>query len=292
MSIITCLQANPAAFALAMGVTGLVIGSFLNVVIHRLPKMMENDWRAQCAELMRQEPTHHQNPGPYNLAHPRSHCPHCGHPIGPFENIPIISYLLQGGRCRACNKAISVRYPIVELASGILAATVAWYYGFGTQALLAALLSWALISLSFIDLDTGYLPDSITVPGLWLGLASNFFGTFASLEASVLGAMGGYLTLWTVYHAFKLATGKEGMGYGDFKLLAMLGAWMGWQLLPVVIILSSIMGSLVGITVVLSRGKDRDTRIPFGPYLACAGWIALLWGRDISDLYLHSTGVG
>lgn len=278
---------NPAVLALAMGFIGLIVGSFLNVVIHRLPQMLEQDWRAQCAELLGQ-----QAPGRevrYTLAYPRSHCPHCGHILGWFENIPLLSYLWQGGKCTECHAPISLRYPLVELTSGLLAAVVAWRYGWGGQVVGALLLSWALIVLSSIDIEHQLLPDSITLPFLWLGLLFNLYGLYTDLESSVVGAMAGYLILWGVYKCFKAVTGKEGMGYGDFKLLAMLGAWMGWQSLPLVIILSSLVGALIGIGLTVFKSRDKDQPIPFGPYLACAGWIALLWGNDITGAYLQWT---
>lgn len=284
--ILSFLQSSPTAFALCMGVLGLIIGSFLNVVIHRLPKMMEREWRTQCEELAGTAPAK-DTAERYNLMHPRSRCPHCGHAIAAWENIPVLSYLIQRGRCTGCSQRISLRYPVVELATAALLMTVAWHYGFGWQAFGAAVLSCALLAVSVIDIDQQLLPDSITLPVLWLGIALNLFGTYTSLHNSVIGAMAGYLSLWLVYMAFKLATGKEGMGYGDFKLLALLGAWAGWQILPVVIILSSLVGAVVGIALIVVKSHDRSVPIPFGPYLACAGWIALLWGNSITHVYLQ-----
>lgn len=274
-------------FALSMGLLGLIVGSFLNVVIHRLPKMMEQDWRAQCAELLGQKcgaPEAER----YTLAYPHSHCPHCGHSLSWRENIPVVSYLLQGGRCIACHAPIALRYPVVELISGLLAAVVGWQYGLGWPMIGALLLTWALIVLSWIDIEHQLLPDTITVPFLWLGLCANLYGLYTDLESSVLGAMVGYLLLWGVYQIFKIVTGKEGMGYGDFKLLAMLGAWLGWQSLPIIIILSSFVGASIGIGLTVFKSRDKDQPIPFGPYLACAGWIALLWGDAITGLYLQT----
>lgn len=274
--------------ALAAGLLGLCVGSFLNVVIHRLPKMMENDWRIQCAELRGEEaiPTEM-----LSLAKPRSRCPSCGHRISALENIPLISYLLiLRGKCSGCGTAISARYPIVEALTGLLSAYAAWHFGPTAQAAGALLLLWALIALSGIDLDTQLLPDSITLPLLWLGLAFNLWTTYCDLPSAVIGAMAGYLALWSVFWLFKLVTGKEGMGYGDFKLLAALGAWFGWQMLPAIILLSSIVGAAVGITLIAAARHGRNIPIPFGPYLAAAGVIALFWGQPITRTYLGMIG--
>ncbi len=274
--------------ALAAGLLGLCVGSFLNVVIHRLPKMMENDWRIQCAELRGEEaiPTEM-----LSLAKPRSRCPSCGHRISALENIPLISYLLiLRGKCSGCGTAISARYPIVEALTGLLSAYAAWHFGPTAQAAGALLLLWALIALSGIDLDTQLLPDSITLPLLWLGLAFNLWTTYCDLPSAVIGAMAGYLALWSVFWLFKLVTGKEGMGYGDFKLLAALGAWLGWQMLPAIILLSSIVGAAVGITLIAAARHGRNIPIPFGPYLAAAGVIALFWGQQITRTYLGMIG--
>ena len=262
---------------------GLCVGSFLNVVIHRLPKMLEREWRAQCAELAGAEPPEAQ---PYNLVVPRSACPGCGRPIPAAQNIPLLSWFLLRGRCAACGSRISARYPVVELAGGMVAAYAALRYGPTLAALGAMLFCWSLIALTAIDLDTQMLPDDITLPLLWTGLAFNLDATFARLGPAVIGAIAGYLTLWSVYWGFKLVTGKEGMGYGDFKLLAAIGAWLGWQMLPLVILLSSIVGALVGIALIAFAGHGRDKPIPFGPYLAVAGAIALLWGKDIAGRWL------
>jgi len=291
VQILSFLQNEPTAFALCMGLLGLILGSFLNVVIHRLPKMMERDWRAQCAELAGAAPAGGAGER-YDLFYPRSRCPHCDHAIPAWENIPVVSYLIQRGRCTACGQHISLRYPVVEVATAALLMTVAGHYGFGWQALGASVLSCALLALSAIDIDQQLLPDAITLPLLWLGIGFNLFGTYASLHDSVIGAMTGYLSLWLVYMAFKLATGKEGMGYGDFKLLALLGAWAGWQALPVIIILASLVGAVLGIALIVVKSRDRSVPIPFGPYLACAGWIALLWGHGITQAYLQWTMPG
>ena len=271
-------------FSVACGVLGLLVGSFLNVVIYRLPKMLDNDWRCQCAELRGEEAPPSE---PLTLAHPRSRCPHCGHPITALENIPIVSWLALRGKCSACRAPISPRYPIIEAASGILSAFAATHFGFGWAVAGALLLIWSLIALTFIDVDTQYLPDSITLPLLWLGLLFNLYGTYGDLPSAVIGAMAGYLSLWSIYWAFKLATGKEGMGYGDFKLLAALGAWLGWQTLPLVVLLSSLVGALVGIALIVLAKHGRNVPIPFGPYLATAGLIALFWGRDLTQAYLR-----
>lgn len=258
----------------------------MNVVIHRLPKMLEQQWQAQCAELLEQPLPNAKLPV-FNLVTPRSRCPACGHAISALENIPVVSYLALRGRCRECGTRISARYPAVELLCGFLTGAVAWHFGFGIAAAGAMLLGWALVALCFIDFEHQLLPDNITLPFVWLGLGFNMLGVFASLESAVIGAVAGYLSLWSVYHLFKLATGKEGMGYGDFKLLAMLGAWLGWQVLPVVILLSSLVGACVGLGLIALRSHDRDIPIPFGPYLAVAGWIAMLWGHDLIAWYLR-----
>lgn len=276
-------QASPGAFAVACGVLGLMVGSFLNVVIHRLPKVLERGWRAQCAELRGEQPP--ETPA-YNLVTPRSGCPHCGHRITALENIPVVSYLWLKGRCSACGKSIGSRYPVVEALAGVLSAYAAWHFGFGAAAAGALLFLWAMIALTFIDVDTQLLPDNITLPLMWTGLAFNLGGVFTDLSSAVIGAMAGYLVLWTIYWAFKLATGKEGMGYGDFKLLAAIGAWLGWKLLPVVILLSSVVGAAVGIALIVAARHGRNVPIPFGPYLAGGGVIALFWGQALTRAYL------
>jgi leader peptidase (prepilin peptidase)/N-methyltransferase len=277
------LLQQPAYFALVAAVLGLCVGSFLNVAIHRLPKMMERQWRAECAELAGEFAPAAER---YNLVLPRSACPHCGHAITATENIPVISWLLLRGKCSACGAPISARYPAVELLSGLLSGYVAWHFGFGAAACGALLFVWAMIALTFIDIDTFFLPDSITLPLLWLGLLFNLGATYAALPAAVIGAAAGYLSLWSVYWAFKWATGKEGMGYGDFKLLAAIGAWLGWAQLPLVILLSAMAGAAIGIAMIVFAGRDRARPIPFGPYLAIAGVIALLHGEAITRAYL------
>ncbi len=251
--------------------------------------MMENDWKQQCYELLELDDSkHNKNKPNINLITPRSHCPECKHQISAFENVPVISYLFLKGKCSNCKNKISVRYPLIEITSGISAVIVAYHFGVSTQTLFALFLTWSLISLSMIDFDTQYLPDDITLPLLWLGIIINIFGIFTDLESSVLGAVFGYGTLWSVYIIFKLVTGKEGMGHGDFKLLAVLGAWLGWQSLPLIIILSSLVGAVIGISLMVFKSHDRNTAIPFGPYLAIAGWISMLWGSYMMSAYLNA----
>jgi leader peptidase (prepilin peptidase)/N-methyltransferase len=275
--------------AAAAGVLGLCVGSFLNVVIHRLPKMMEQEWHGQCAELRGE--TLPPAAEPLSLAKPRSRCPDCGHQITAIENIPLISYLLiLRGKCSGCKAPISPRYPIIEALTGLLSAYVAWHFGPTLQAVGALALIWSLIALAAIDLDTQLLPDTITLPLLWLGLGFNLWATYTDLSSAVVGAMLGYLALWSVFWLFKLATGKEGMGYGDFKLLAALGAWLGWSMLPAIILLSSVVGAAVGITLIVAARHGRNVPIPFGPYLAAAGGIALFWGESITRSYLGLIG--
>ncbi len=282
--LIQLLQSSPLLFIVLCGVAGLLVGSFLNVVIHRVPKMLEREWKAQCAELNGMEV---EDAPRYNLIVPSSACPHCGHRIGALENIPVISYLILRGKCKECNAHISLRYPIVESVSGLLCAYSAWHFGFGAAAVAALLYVWALIALTFIDFDTQMLPDMITLPLLWLGLLFNLSDLFVSLQDAVIGAIAGYLLLWAVYWLFKFATGKEGMGYGDFKLLAAVGAWLGWKMLPLVILLSSLVGAVVGIVLIVAAGRGRNTPIPFGPYLAGGGLIALFWGQSLTQNYLQ-----
>ena len=280
------LLADPAVFALAAGLLGLTVGSFLNVVIHRLPIMMERDWALQCAELRGETPPAFE---PLTLAKPRSRCPQCGHPIAALENIPIISWVLLRGRCKGCAAPISLRYPLIEALTGLMFGLAAWHFGFSAAGLGALVLVAALIALTGIDFDTQLLPDDITLPLLWIGLALNAFSVYTDLKSAVIGAMAGYLALWTVYWGFKLTTGKEGMGYGDFKLLAALGAWLGWQMLPLTILLSSLVGAAVGIGLMVFARHNRNVPIPFGPYLAAAGIIALIWGKPLTRAYLGAS---
>jgi leader peptidase (prepilin peptidase)/N-methyltransferase len=287
MTFAEFFAANPVFLAVTALAFGLVIGSFLNVVIYRLPIMMETEWTQQCLELLELEESRSDvsDLPRFNLAIPNSHCPKCKHEISALENIPVFSWLLQAGKCRHCKTSISPRYPIIETITGIISALVAYKYGYTwlTPALL--LLCWSLIVLTMIDFDHQLLPDDITLPLLWLGLLVNSMEMITTLESAVWGAIAGYGILWGVYWMFKLITGKEGMGYGDFKLLGALGAWMGWQVLPMIILLSSLVGAVVGISLIVILGRDKNVPIPFGPYLASAGFIALLWNDSLTALY-------
>ncbi|EIK95169.1 type IV pilus prepilin peptidase PilD [Pseudomonas sp. M47T1] len=282
------LATSPVAFTLCALILGLVVGSFLNVIIHRLPKMMERDWIAQARDILGL-PAEPEGPR-YNLMLPASACPHCEHKIRAWENIPVVSWLALKGQCSHCKAPISKRYPLVELASGLLSAFVAWHFGFGWAAGAMMLLAWGLLAMSIIDADHQLLPDTLVLPLLWLGLIVNAFGLFATLPDALWGAVAGYLALWLVFWLFKLVTGKEGMGHGDFKLLAMLGAWGGWQVLPLTILLSSLVGAILGVILLRLRNAAHSTPIPFGPYLAIAGWIALLWGGQITASYMQFAG--
>lgn len=283
MSMFDLMQESQIFLITVVAVFGLMVGSFLNVVIYRLPKMMERNWQQQCAEL-RGEPV--SALPPFTIVTPRSACPNCQHKIAFWENIPILSYLILRGRCRKCAVRISVRYPLVEAFTAAMSAFVAWHFGFGWLLLPALIFIWALIALAAIDIDTQYLPDDITLPLLWFGILVNTHNGFASLHAAVFGAVIGYLSLWTIYWIFKLTTGKEGMGYGDFKLLAAIGAWLGWAQLPLVILLSSFVGAIVGIGLIVAAKLNKNVMIPFGPYLAGGALIALFWGQDITRAYL------
>jgi leader peptidase (prepilin peptidase) / N-methyltransferase len=306
-------------FSAFVGLIGLLVGSFLNVVIYRLPIMMRRDWWNECLEYLRTtlpDKVQHANDNnssehlqqaldhivlhdsstalqeqPFNLVLPLSRCSACKTEIKPYQNIPVISYIVLKGRCGQCRQPISMRYPAIEVFTFLVSVVIAWHFGCTMQTLAALILSWSLIALSFIDIDEQLLPDSITLPVLWLGLLLSLFDVFADTYASIIGAVAGYLVLWSVYHLFKLATGKEGMGYGDFKLLALLGAWLGWQYLPVIILLSSLVGAIIGSLLIILGGRDRNLAIPFGPYLAAAGFIALLWGKQINQLYLSVVGL-
>ncbi|ROR29699.1 prepilin peptidase [Inmirania thermothiophila] len=286
MGDIELLAASPGLLALAAAVLALPVGSFLNVVVHRLPVMLMRRWQAECAELRGEPAPRHE---PYDLARPRSRCPQCGHPIRARDNIPILSYLVLRGRCAHCGGRIPLRYPLLEALTALASALVAWRFGWSVQTAAALALTWALLALAFIDLEHQILPDPLTLPLLWFGLLLATGGVFVDLQSAVLGAVAGYLSLWLVYHLFRLATGKEGMGYGDFKLLAMLGAWLGWQMLPLIILLSSVVGAAAGIALMALGRHARGTPMPFGPFLAAAGWIALLWGDALVALYLGPT---
>lgn len=276
------LQETPIFFISLCAIIGLMVGSFLNVVIHRLPKMMERTWHQQCAELQGKDvevlPI-------YNIATPRSMCPNCRHKISALENIPVLSYLFLRGRCTQCRQKVSLRYPIVEILTSFLSGYVAWHFGFGLITIAALIFVWSMIVLAAIDFDTQLLPDDITLPLLWLGLLINLNNGFTNIQSAVVGAVIGYLILWSIYWGFKLTTGKEGMGYGDFKLLAAIGAWFGWSMLPLVILLSSLAGAIIGVGLMLLSRHKRDNPIPFGPYLAIGGVVALFWGNQINHAY-------
>ena len=275
--------AHPAVFPWLCLALGLCIGSFLNVVIYRLPKIMQRDWEVQCAEMRGEKPAEQEA---FDLVRPRSRCPACAQPITALQNIPLASYLALGGKCAACGVRISPRYPLIEAVSGLAGAYGALHFGFGLAAFAAMAFLWCMIALACIDFDTQLLPDSITLPLLWAGLLLNLGATFADLHAAVIGATAGYLSLWSVYWGFRIATGKEGMGFGDFKLLAAIGAWLGWQMLPLVVLASSLVGAIVGISLMLFAKHGRNVPIPFGPYLAVAGAVALFWGKPLTHAYL------
>jgi leader peptidase (prepilin peptidase)/N-methyltransferase len=286
MDLLRLIEASPVLFGIACGILGLLVGSFLNVVIYRLPIMINRAWTLECNELQGHPGSGNAEQTPFNLIVPASSCPHCQRPIKAVENIPVLSYLFLSGRCAGCGTAIPGRYPAIELVTALLSTVVALHFGFGIEALAALAFTWALIPLFMIDFDHQLLPDSITLPLLWAGLLLSLFGVFVDSATSIIGAAAGYLSLWSVYHLFRLLTGKEGMGYGDFKLLAAIGAWVGWQQLPVVILFSSVVGAFIGIALILLRGRDHNQPMPFGPFLAAAGWLTLLWGQDIIGLYL------
>ncbi len=297
--MINLLQASPALFTGVIFLLGLLVGSFLNVVIHRLPIMMQRGWRQECRTLFPAElGSAADDEQPYNLVAPRSACPSCGHAISALENIPLLSYLVLRGKCRGCGVSIGLRYPLVELTCGIASAVVAWHFGFGWETAAALLLTWSLLALTMIDFDHQLLPDSITLPLLWIGLGLSLFHgrveadtLFVTSQTSIVGAIAGYGLLRMVYELFKLATGKEGMGFGDFKLLAALGAWLGWQMLPLIIVLSAVVGALVGIALLVFARHGRSVPIAYGPYLAAAGWVALLWGQELMHAYLRAFAV-
>lgn len=293
MSFFYFLQTSPVFLISLCAFLGLMVGSFLNVVIFRLPKMLEREWRQQCAELRAETEAATEAGGaavetipPFSLVAPRSACPHCGHKITALENIPVISYLILRGRCSQCHASISLRYPVVEALTGIASGYIAWHFGYGVAAFAALIFVWAMIALACIDLDTQLLPDDITLPLLWVGLLVNLGNNFTDIRSAIIGAAAGYLALWSVYWGFKLTTGKEGMGYGDFKLLAAIGAWLGWQMLPLVILLSSLVGAIVGIGLIVVAKHGRNVPIPFGPYLVGGGLIALFWGKQLNHAYL------
>lgn len=291
MSVMELLASSPAMFVGTCLVFGLLVGSFLNVVIYRLPVILDRQWREQCAELhgtAAAEPSE-----PFNLVVPRSACPSCKAPITALQNVPVVSYLILRGRCAKCAVRISPRYPAVEALTGVLTAAVAWKFGFGWPTAAAIVLTWFLVALTFIDIDTQLLPDSLTLPLVWMGLLLSLWGPQAGLapvpvdmQSSIIGAVAGYLSLWSVYHLFRLLTGKEGMGYGDFKLFAALGAWLGWKMLLPIILFAAIVGAVVGIGMIALRGQNRATPIAFGPFLAAAGWLMLMFGQEVVTGYL------
>ncbi|MHC8413094.1 prepilin peptidase [Pseudomonas sp. Hz4] len=283
------LTLYPPVFVIAAMLVGLLIGSFLNVVVWRLPKMLDREWRQEAHDVLGLPS---ETPLPtFNLMLPHSQCPHCAHRIRAWENIPLLSYLFLRGRCSNCAAAISKRYPLTELACGLLSVLIAWHFGFGWQACMALVLSWGLLTMSLIDAEHQLLPDVLVLPLLWLGLIVNSFELFVSLHDALWGAVAGYMALWSVFWLFKLITGKDGIGHGDFKLLAMLGAWGGWQILPLTILLSSLVGAIIGVILLRLRNEKTSTPIPFGPFLAIAGWIALLWGGQITDFYWQFVGL-
>jgi len=288
MNLWTALADQPLFFLSMAAVLGLLVGSFLNVLVHRLPIMLERQWQREAQEALGLPTVAH---APLNLCLPASHCPHCGHRIRAWENIPLLSYLALRGRCSACRSPISMRYPLVELGCAVLTLLAAWHAGPTLQALALMLLGWCLLALSLIDSEHQLLPDVLVLPMLWLGLIVNASGLFVPLEQALWGVVVGYLSLWSVFWLFKLVTGKDGMGYGDFKLMALIGAWGGWQVLPLTLLLSSVVGALVGLCLLRLRNASMGTAMPFGPYLAIAGWIAVLWGGEISTFYLQLIGL-
>jgi leader peptidase (prepilin peptidase)/N-methyltransferase len=285
----TVLDSAPLLYA-GVFVFGAIIGSFLNVVILRIPPLLEFDWQCQCRELLALDKSDEARPPGIVIS--RSKCPKCGHGIKPHENIPLLSYLLLRGKCSACKARISSRYPLVEFITAVLFVITIWHFGLNLQGLTALFLTALLIAMAGIDIDHQLLPDNMTIPLMWSGILISFWSVHTDLASSVTGAIAGYLVLWTVYHLFRLLTGKEGMGYGDFKLLAALGAWMGWQLLPLVVLLSSVVGAVVGLILIGTGRLKKDRPMPFGPFIAAAGWIALVWGEPIIDFYSRSGGFG
>jgi leader peptidase (prepilin peptidase)/N-methyltransferase len=293
------LSTNPVLLAVVAGILGLMVGSFLNVVIYRLPAMLRRDWEQQCREMLTETegPKSPEAAETFNLITPRSRCGKCGTPIKGYQNIPLFSYLFLKGRCAACGQGISIRYPLIEMLTAILSALVAWHFGYTIECAAALALLWSLIALSVIDLDHQLLPDIITLPLMWLGLGLSLFShadgspIFVTPQDAIIGAIAGYLSLWSIYQGFKLVTGKEGMGYGDFKLLAALGAWLGWQMLFLIVLLSALVGLVAAVGMIVFRGHDRQIPIPFGPYLAIAGFVALIWGPRLIEGYKSASGL-
>lgn len=290
MNVIELLQTTPVMLLLVAAILGLMVGSFLNVVVYRLPVILQRDWQAQARDVLEVPQDETGEWQPFNLLWPPSRCQHCSAPVRAWQNIPVLSWLLLRGRCKECGERISLRYPLVEVASAALSVLVAWQFGLSGQGIGMLVLTWGLLALSLIDADHQLLPDVLVLPLLWLGLLLNSFELFTSLQDAVYGAAFGYLSLWTVFWLFKLVTGKEGMGYGDFKLLAMLGAWGGWQVLPLTILLSSVVGAVLGVIILRLQRQGMAQPLPFGPYLAIAGWIAIIWGEQITRSYLQFAG--
>ena len=299
MAILELLQHNAIAFYGVVAFLSLLVGSFLNVVIHRLPIMMENEWRAALQEMDEEEVVGElataggpadaalsmATPEPFNLSVPRSHCPKCDNQITWWQNIPVVSYLMLRGRCYNCKTSISLRYPIIELVTMLLSIAVAWQFGASWQAVIGIVVTWMLVAMTMIDFDHQLLPDNLTLPMMWIGLLASLIPVFTDVRSAVIGAAAGYMILWSIYQLFKLITGKEGMGFGDFKLLAAIGALLGWEVLPMVILLSSMVGAVVGLSLIFVSGRDKNIPIPFGPYLAAAGWIAMMWGEPLAQMY-------
>ena len=282
-ALIDALATQPLFLGVATTLLGLLVGSFLNVVILRLPRMLEADWKSEARDLL--ELPAEAKPGrKMSLTHPASCCPGCGAAIRPWQNIPVISWLALRGRCANCKTGISIQYPLVELVSAVMSAVCVWRFGWSPQLAAALLFSWTLIALTVIDLRETILPDDLTLPLMWIGLALSTVGVFVEMSASIWGAIAGYLSLWSIYHLFRIATGKHGMGYGDFKLIAALGAWFGATALPLMLLLSSVVGAVVGLSLIVFRKHDRNVPIPFGPYLAGAGWLMLIWGDALSGV--------
>jgi len=291
MSIIQIFEHSDFIFYATVAFFSLLVGSFLNVVIYRFPIILQNGWREECLIFLEQEDSETKDSHAFSLSQPRSHCPSCKHTVSAIENIPVLSYLFLRGRCKSCKTPISARYPIVEFVTAFLSVLVAIKFGVTLQTCAALILTWTLICLTLIDADTQLLPDNITLPLIWFALFISLFNVFIPAEAAVIGALSGYLSLWSVFWLFKLATGKEGMGYGDFKLLAAIGAFLGWQMLPLVIILSAFVGAVIGLTLIAIKGRDKSAPMPFGPYLSVAAFIALIWGHEINAAYLNFSGL-
>jgi len=290
MNLIQTFESNSLFFYISIAFISMLVGSFLNVVVYRLPIILQQGWRQECLIFLEQK-EQTESTDTFTLSHPRSHCPSCKHPVSAIENVPILSYLFLRGRCKGCKTAIPLRYPLVELVTAILSILIAVKFGVTLQTCSALLLTWALICLTLIDADTQLLPDNITLPLLWFALFISIFNVFIPTETAVIGALSGYLSLWSVFWLFKLATGKEGMGYGDFKLLAAIGAFLGWKMLPLVIILSAFVGTFIGIALIAIKGRDKSSPMPFGPYLSIAAFIALIWGHEIYAAYFNYSGL-